>query len=232
MPILNQVVLYSHILAGAAILVFGTYALATKPGGKSHRLVGKIFFWSMAWIFISTIYMVSAIRFNLFLLIIGIFSFYLSFSAYRVLYRKKKDRVHWMDWTGAILTLLAGMVMLGLALWVLQHQGLGPSVYLCGIFGFFTVQLAWKDIKVFRTGTLDNPMWWLYQHMSGMGGAYIAGITAFLVQASGRWFPHWDGQWIVWVIPGVLGGILLSMYVGSYRKKHKKDPRQDPQIAR
>ena len=231
MPLLDQIATYSHIIAGAAILVFGTYALATKPGGKAHRLVGKIFFWSMAWIFLSTLYMVSAIRFNLFLLIIGIFSFYLSFSAYRVLYRKKKDRVHWIDWTGAILTVFSGVVMMGLGIWVWQQQGLGPAVYLCTIFGFFTIQAAWRDIRVLRTGSLDNPMWWLYQHMSGMGGAYIAGITAFLVQASARWFPNWDGQWIIWIIPGVLGGILLSMYIGTYRKKHKRAINPSPQIA-
>lgn len=231
MPLLEQIATYSHIIAGAAILVFGTYALATKPGGKTHRVVGKIFFWSMAWIFLSTIYMVSAIRFNLFLLIIGIFSFYLSFSAYRVLYRKKKERVLWIDWTGAILTVLAGIVMMGLAIWIWQQQGIGPAVYLCAIFGFFTVQVAWRDIRVFRTGSLDHPMWWLYQHMSGMGGAYIAGITAFLVQASARWFPTWDGQWIIWIIPGVLGGILLSRYIGSYRKKHQKALSRSPQIA-
>ncbi len=231
MPLFDQIATYSHIIAGAAILIFGTYALATKPGGKSHRVVGKIFFWSMVWIFLSTIYMVSAIRFNLFLLIIGIFSFYLSFSAYRVLYRKKKERVHWVDWMGAILTVLAGIVMMGLAIWVWQKQGLGSAVYLCAIFGFFTVQAAWRDIRVFRTGSLDNPMWWLYQHMSGMGGAYIAGITAFLVQASARWFPAWDGQWIVWVIPGVLGGILLSRYIRTYRKKHKKALNRSPQTA-
>jgi uncharacterized membrane protein len=77
-----------HILAGATALVTGLLAMLTLKGGKAHRINGKLYFWSMGIIFVSSIYM-AIYREMIFFVLIAFFSFQAAFNGYRILYLKK-----------------------------------------------------------------------------------------------------------------------------------------------
>ena len=97
-----DVLLFLHILAGFVALVVAPGAMVARKGGRWHRRWGKVYFWAMAAVALTAV--VLAIRgSDLFLLLAGVFAFYLAFSGYRVLYRKrphKGDRATGLDWTG------------------------------------------------------------------------------------------------------------------------------------
>lgn len=50
-----------------------------------------------------------------------------------------------------------------------------------------------------------RPAHWLLFHISGMGGSYIALVTAFLIVQAGT-----DASLIVWLIPTIIGTPIIS----------------------
>ena len=113
---MEQILIISHVVAGVISLITGLMAaFIGKKGGKLHRQVGKIFFWCMAWIFVSAILIISFIRFSPFLMVIAVFSFYLAFSGVRVLKIRKTMKAAPIDWAASIVTMGfgIGMVVMG-----------------------------------------------------------------------------------------------------------------------
>ena len=105
----------SHVVAGVTTLISGLLAaFFGKKGGKLHRQVGLVFYWSMFWIFISALLIISFVRFSAFLLVIAVFSWYMTFSGVRVLKLKKTMMAKPVDWTAAIITLLSGLFFIGM----------------------------------------------------------------------------------------------------------------------
>ena len=77
---MEKLLILSHVVAGGLTLVSGLLAaFVGKKGGKLHKQVGNTFFWSMFWIFVSAILIISFVRFSDFLLVIAVFSFYMAF---------------------------------------------------------------------------------------------------------------------------------------------------------
>jgi hypothetical protein len=63
-----------------------------------------------------------------------------------------------------------------------------------------------------------SPMHWWYEHMSGMLGASIAAVTAFLVNnAAHLGLPN--TSLIVWLTPGLIGGPATAMWIRYYRRR-------------
>jgi uncharacterized membrane protein len=210
----------SHVLAGASLLLNGFLAYLLRKGGKGHRLVGLIYFWSMAWIFISAALLVSFVRFNFFLLVIGIFSFYMSLSGYRVIKRKKPGQETLFDWSAALITMLAGASIIVYGLMICFRNGqAGPFLILCLFFGFFTLWIALTDIRIFRKEQFEEKKWWIKHHLRAMSGSYIAGITAFSVQMGSRYLLHWDLNWLLWVLPALIGFPVVRMLRKRYQAK-------------
>jgi len=226
--LLDRFLVLSHVAAGALGLLVAPLAMLTVKGGPAHRLWGKIFFWSMFWIFASTLGLMF-FRFNFFLSIIAVLSFYMALTGYRMLYLKrpqKGDRPIWLDWAGSIVAALAGA---GLAGWgVFGAVGMLntniPSVFfILGIvFGLVLLTIALPDLIRYVRPPTDRNAWW-YEHMSRMLSAYMAMVTAFMVQNVGRQMPA-DWQWITWILPGLIGGPLISLWIGRYRKKFTRAP--------
>src|SRR5215470_2617202 len=95
-----------HIAAGMLALFVAPGAMATVKGGPAHRRWGKIYFWAMATVAVTALAL-AAWRPNYFLLMVAVFSFYLAFSGYRALYRKRPDGVGALDWTATLAALVA-----------------------------------------------------------------------------------------------------------------------------
>jgi len=218
----EQFFLKSHALAGFLTLLFGTLNLINKKGAKLHKRIGIAYMLCMGWIFVSALLVIAFYRFNFFLLVIAVFSFYLCFSGYRVLKRKKAGKGKLIDWIAAILTLLFGIYLLGMAAYLF---GKGNTLYgiLSVVFGFGTCRTAWNDIKVFRQKEFNEKQWWWYHHMQAMCASMIAAVTAFLVQNGGKFFPDFEQPWIFWLLPTVLATPLLIWWIRKYRVKFEKE---------
>lgn len=217
---LEKVILLSHAIAGGLTLASGLMAaFVGKKGEKLHRQVGQVFFWSMSWIFVSSLIIVSLLRFNFFLLIIAVFSFYMTFSGYRALKIKKSLKVEWYDWAASIVTMLFGfsLMVIGVRLLVL-HGYSNAMAYLSLFFGFFTLNTGRVNFQGFRAKERPK-MWWWFAHMNSMCGALIASITAFLVQ-NGEIFGVADRMnWMLWVLPALIGSPMISYWARKYRKQ-------------
>lgn len=223
MRTLDLILTQTHILAGVLVLLAGCANIVMRPkGGKWHRLVGKLYVAGMAAIFITSMAIIALFRFNLFLMVIAIFSFYMCFSGYRVLRRKKMGQHTWVDVAGAVIAGLAGV---GLTLYGIRGvamEGLGMLHILCIVFGLSTLNAVWADINAFRGRGMDDRMWWLYQHLQAMLGSYIAAVTAFAVQNGDRFAPGFEHRWLFWVVPPVVGTTCIVYMVRHYRNKHSK----------
>ena len=92
------------------------------------------------------------------------------------------------------------------------------------IFGLFMFLLAFEDLRVFvGKKQIDNDVplqtrYWFQNHISRMGGSYIATVTAFLVVNNPPFIPGL----VVWIAPGVIGGFIIAKTRKFYMDKFKK----------
>jgi hypothetical protein len=200
---MNQLIfsifLVLHIICGGAGLITGTIAMAAKKSGKAHRFAGKIFFYAMAGIFVTSVYM-SIAHNNLFLLLVGFFSFYLAATGYRILYLKtlhlKKLQPKLLDYVIAGTGLLAGIALLILSVLLLIKINMFGIVTLS--FGCLSLWFGYSDFIKFKYPPADKKHW-INNHAMRMAGGYTATITAFVVVniqiAQG---------WILWLLPALV----------------------------
>jgi len=224
MEVLERILIISHVIVAITSLLTGlSSAFIGKKGGKLHRQVGKVFFWCMFWVFISALLIISFVRFNSFLMVIAVFSFYMAFSGYRVLKIKKTMKAAPIDWIASIVTMGFGLSMIGMgANYLIQSEFASILGYLCLFFGFFTARTAWQNYRAFKNLATAEKMWWWFAHMNSMSGSLIASITAFLVQ-NGRIFnlPSELG-WVLWVLPAIVGAPIISYWARKYRAQFKR----------
>jgi len=159
-----------HIAAGTVALFVAPGAMLTMKGGLAHRRWGKVYFWAMALVAASAI-VLGLWRPNIFLALLALFSFYMAFSGYRSLFRKRPaQRPEAIDWIAALVTLAASaaLVVLGLVrpgpAW--QRVGIVPVV-----FGVLGLVLAGLDLAKFVRPPEDRHAWW-FAHMGGMLGSW------------------------------------------------------------
>ena len=208
-----KVVLTLHILCGGIALFVAPGAMLTRKGGLWHRRWGKAYFWSMVVVVLTAVLM-SLMRFNPFLLLIAVFSFYLAFSGYRVLYRKTpRQQASVGDWGASVLMLAGGAVQISYGIYVLLTASLGIVLIVFGIIG---VSLAVSDMRSFLRPPADKRAWW-YSHMTSMLAAYIATVSAFSV-VNFRFLP----PVVRWLWATVVGTIGIVIWTGYYRRKFRR----------
>ena len=105
-----------HVAFGILALLSGLVLLLLFKGGKRHRVLGWIYAVCMTGIFITSVY-VSLVKSNIFLLLVGFFSFYLVHSGVRYRYVAKTgilffDKVFTVIY-GLIYFFLVGYALLG-----------------------------------------------------------------------------------------------------------------------
>ncbi|MDR6563600.1 MULTISPECIES: DUF2306 domain-containing protein [unclassified Arcicella] len=222
MEIVLKMALYVHIVAGFTALTTGLVPMFAKKGGKAHVFWGNVFYWAMFLVALTAL-MRFKMEFRLiFLTGIAVFSFYNTFTGARLVRMKKNLQPEFVDWFGAILTMVSAFAMMAFA--VLAYQkGVAFYVILFTIFGVFSLLLATEDLRVFlgkkvvnNTGAVQT-RYWFQNHISRMGGAYIATVTAFLVVNNPPYIP----SLLVWIAPGVIGGMIIGRTRKYYMEKAK-----------
>lgn len=166
-----------HIAAGMLAFFVAPGALAARKGGQWHRRWGKIYFWSMA-VVAGTAMPMALYHASPFLVMVGVFSFYLAFSGYRILYQKRPlagQGPTLLDWTGAGIGLIGSLGLIFYGLTVMHATAFGV---IAPVFGMLGVVAAGRDMWRFTHPPTDKRAW-LYGHMGNMLGAYIATLPPF-----------------------------------------------------
>jgi uncharacterized membrane protein len=205
-----RIVLAIHIFSGVVALFVAPGAMLTRKGGLWHRRWGKVYFWAMALVALTAI-VLSLLRPGLFLALVAVFSFYLAFTGYRVLYRKNpRQAASLMDWSGTVLMLLGGAGLVGYGVYLLRASGFGTVAI---VFGSIGLLLACADVRAFLRPPADKRAWW-FTHMNRMMAAYIATVTAF--SAVNFFFLP---TLVRWLWPTLFGLVGISVWSRHYRKK-------------
>jgi uncharacterized membrane protein len=214
-----------HVTAGIIGFFVAPGAMLTAKGGLWHRRWGKVYFWAMSAAAVSAILLSTfGVRQNLFLTFIGMFSFYLSYSGYRVLYQKRPAQGQGpkpYDWSMAILCAAAGtaLVILGTVKPAELWRVISPVAIALG--GACVINAA-QDLYRFSRPPADKNFWW-YSHMTGMLASYIAAMTAFLVNNARHL--HFPGPiWLWWLLPTFVGVPAISIWTRYYRRKFAVRP--------
>ena len=127
MSYIYTLILSIHIVAGSISLFFGTINMLIKKGGEIHRKAGRVFVVSMMLTGISALIM-SQLKPNPFLFIIGVFTIYLVGTADRCS-KPLKDKPLLIDW-----------------------------VYSLSMFVFADIFILWGIISLFQGNTMGVVM--------------------------------------------------------------------------
>lgn len=217
-----NIILAAHVFSGFLALGVGLVPMLSAKGSKLHIFSGRIYFWAMFGVFLttSTMYFFKPDHL-LFLFLIGIFSFHNTFSGSRIVrYQKNKGQVSLLDWVVGGCVAIAGITMISMGVLSFLNDKM-PLGILYTVFGSVCLSNAIKDIVFFYKYQLgngiSNPKSWLYRHISRMGGSYIATVTAFFV-VNNTLLPNL----VVWLAPGIIGAVLISLSIRKIKYKRKK----------
>lgn len=214
-PFYLRAALTLHVAAGSVAFLCAPVALLTAKGGRTHRRWGRIYFWAMALVAATALFL-SLLLPILFLALLAVFSFYAAFSGYRILSLKRLgqgDKPHLIDWFAALLTLgtSAALAVLG----ALHPHLIGGMGLVAVVLGLIGVLLAASSIRTFLRPPPDKQFWW-YFHMRGMIASYIAAFTAFTVV---NLAPHFGNVWWIWLGPAMIGIPASIRWQLYYRRK-------------
>ncbi|MBX2907294.1 MAG: hypothetical protein KF744_14715 [Taibaiella sp.] len=214
------VLLIAHIVFGTTSLLAGLGATLTKKGRRPHILSGLVFYWAMYGTTFCAVIM-ALLKWNPFLLSIGIFATYLVFTgrqAIRFLRLRESYKPTTKDKIPALVGFITAITMLAYPL-TAYAAGHGWPVSVLQVFGGILLLFSIRDYRIMSNAgnfTARNKVW-LPRHISAMGGAYISTVTAFLV-VNIRFTP----SWVVWLAPTAVGTVLISMSIAKLRLETKK----------
>jgi len=203
--------LFIHVFFGVVSLLTGLVIIFLKKGTKTHNSFGWIYFISMSVVFLTSV-IVSFYHENIFLLLIGFFSFYLVHTGVRYRYLRTPDSVQWWD---KLTTIIYGVIYLLLVVYAIYAfvkgaNGLGIILSSFGLIGI----LLWKnDLRYILRNKRKRPDVWLNEHIGRMMGSFIAATTAFAVNNI-----DFEPSYMVWLFPTALGFPLIIYFTKKYVK--------------
>ena len=200
-----------HIICGAIGFMVAPIALIVKKGSVTHRKWGKVFFYAMTGV-ASTAIIMAPMKDNQFLTFIAIFSYYLAFSGFRAVYRKRHTggKPVFIDWLFLVLDLTFSVGLFIFGIFKL------PNAFgiISMVFGTLGTLLGFRDLSLFIRS--KNKHDWIFAHMTGMVTAYISAVSAFsAVNFNFEWMP----PVVQWLWPTIIGVPWLTRYSRAYRKK-------------
>lgn len=216
---LFQTILAIHIVSGFLALLLGAMAIASRKGGKYHLQSGKWYVLNMYIVGISAIVM-TQLKSNPFLFTVGVFTLYLTYVGQRSIfyYRLKQTyQTNWKDIVPSVIALAVSLGMVGQPIFqMVKTESFTISVM--AVFGSILLGFVIGDLRmlVINPTFQANDKSWLIKHISMIGGAYIATLTAFLVTNV-----NFSPAWVIWLAPTLIGSILLARTSKEWRNKLK-----------
>lgn len=203
--------LFIHVFFGILSLITGVIIIFLRKGTRWHNNVGWLYFFTMTGVFLSAT-VVSLYKHNIFLLLIGFFSFYLVHTGIRYRFLREPGSVQWWD---KLTTVIYGLIYLVLILYAVYAflkgaNGLGVVLSSFGLIGV----LLWKnDYFYILRNQRKFPEIWFNEHIGRMMGSFIAAVTAFAVNNI-----SFEPAYIVWIAPTVPGFLLMFYFSKKYIK--------------
>ncbi len=147
---------------------------------------------------------------NIFLLLIGFFSFYLVHTGVRFRFIRDEGSVKWWDKVFTILYGLIYILLCSYAIYAFVLGSKGLAIVLCS-FGLIGVLLWKNDYSYVILGKRKREIIWLNEHIGRMIGSYIAAFTAFIVNNI-----QLEPGWILWLLPTLIGFPLIIFFTKKY----------------
>ena len=224
MDLVNQIALWSHIAAGFTALMVGSIPIFVEKGNRLHRQSGIVFYWAMAWVSVSALWLVAFKHANPFLLGISVFSFYNAYSGRRILaFKKAETEPSILDWIMLSALAINGlwMVLRAAKYAYFAFANAWGLAILYAVFGGFCLVMAREDYLFYKHPELAKrgKMQWFFGHLTRMLGAYIATWTAFAVVNFGRLGLPDAFSLVAWLLPGFLGGFGIARWTRFYLAK-------------
>lgn len=159
----------------------------------------------------------SGLKPNLFLFIVGIFTLYLVGTGQRYLKLKnllKEEKPETIDWiySGGMFVVGFIFIVWGMLL-LIRKQQMGWALLLFGLIGLLSVRVDWKNY----TGKSQKKLFWLRGHIARIVGSYIASITAFFVVNQNQ-FPDFIPPIIFWILPTFILTPLIVYWIRKFTK--------------
>lgn len=215
MESIYNVSLILHIVSGAVGLLTGFVNIFRKKGDKNHKLVGKLFSYSMLTTGFTSL-LLSVIHPNYFLFIVGVFTLYLVGTGYRYIYFKMRNndaKPKSLDYLITYTMLITGALFSIFGIWNIIYSNFFGIVFL--MFGGISLGFVRADLKNYK-GTSNVKNFWLTAHLQRMTGAFIAALTAFLV-VNAKYFPDFIPLAFFWMLPTAI----LVPFIVKWSRKYK-----------
>lgn len=213
-----QTTLLIHIIAGCFALLSGILAIISKKGKTSHNVSGSVYYWSMIVIGL-TAFAIAIPKGNMFLLMIGGFSTYMTLTGFRFLTFRRSVTIRFspIDYIFIIL----GLITLIVPTWYFTQIGwgrIGGFALVFLVFGLFLLGMLVVDLKNSTKLSTYPKVWFLRMHISRMMGAFIATVTAFLVQ-------NWQTEPVIiaWLLPTVILTPVIIYFQKQLKPKESKE---------
>ena len=226
METVRTIILVLHIIAGFTALTVGFVPFVAKKGGKWHNITGKIFYYAMVFVAISA-FVLATMRFNPFLLMVGLLTFYSTITGYRglKLMRQKATKGERRDWALLIFCTLLLVVTIWQTLTLTGTDNSGVIILVSVFASSLSIQLV-ADLRIFSGKKPMKGKAWIRYHISRISGSYIAAVTAFLVNNI-----HTDPEFIAWLLPTALGMPAIAYFQRQYSDKKKAIRRPAPKAV-
>jgi len=212
-----KIILIVHIICGFTALIVGLIPMLSKKGSTLHINTGKVYFWAMFGVFLtsSTMFFFKPQQL-LFLFLIGVFSFYQTWSGTTIIkYKDLKTPIMTFDKVITVIVSVSGMFMITFGIFALYTNQISPGITIL-TFGIILIGqgiIDYRNFTVNRRKRFDrNPKAWLRQHIARMGGSYIATITAFIV-VNNTILPNL----IAWLAPALIGTFVIIYAQKKYK---------------
>ena len=210
MELYQKITLYSHIASGGFTLLSGLAPMITKKGSTIHRRAGMVYFYTMVGVVVTAaaICLPRIHEYKMqFLLTIAVFSFYMAYTGRRVL-QLRTGEYQLID-----KVVLGAILLCTIAMFLLQN-------FILAIFGILLLRLCYVDMKIYlywdELKRKEHSEFIMKSHIGKMIGAYIATITAFILNNF-----HFDSvpYYVPWFSPALIFIPFIIYWSRKYDKK-------------
>lgn len=206
-----------HSLLAVLALLVAPLAMVLRKGGDGHRLWGKVFFYCTIALCASAAVLFFLEPHQVWFALVAVFSLHLAMSGYRSLYLKQLhegQRPRNIDRAlhGVSVVVYGGLVFWGATKAVIGEIDLSTIALLA--FGILGMVLTAASLLRFYRRSNDKHQW-LFGHMVGFLGAYIA--TACSISAVN--FTVIEPLWLRWSWPVFIGLPIIVGWTNRYKRR-------------
>jgi hypothetical protein len=166
-------------------------------------------------------FVLSILHFNIFLFSIGILTIHLVGTGWRFLYLRNLaigQKVLLIDWLLLIGMAIFSFLFVGVGIYAIVTNNWFGVVPI--FFGATSMLRCYHDYKLY-TGTFANDNYWLLLHLERMTGAFIASLTAFMVNTVARKMASISYlesfSMFIWILPAIIVIPIIIKWKKMYR---------------